>query len=337
MSARASLARALLGVALALAAPARVLADGGAGILRVAAPARHAARLEVSLGRAVAEAGRPGVLAPAELSVRLGGAEGVAQAVEAAGQKVVHAEQAALRMDRAAAVASATQAVAQLRAVGASNHARHSLAQAHLALGQALLLYPPDPDGAKAAFGAAVELEPELAVDPDRMAPRAARLLEEARRAPRAPKPPRREELAELAQRSRLGTLVWVSVQPRGPAEVEVQVAVYEHSRGAVAATLRRTMPEGTLLAGSAALVVQALGGALGGPPAPGLAAGAGGQGAPPPAAKRRSWYQHWWVWTVAGVVVSGTAVALGVGLTTSRGGTPTPPGPAGFDLHLHF
>lgn len=59
-------------------------------------------------------------------------------------------------------------------------------------------------------------------------------------------------------------------------------------------------------------------------PPQPTAAAPPPPSPAPTPAVEKTPIYKKWWFWTIAGAVVAGTAVGVGLGVTRG-GGTPPP------------
>jgi hypothetical protein len=102
---------------------------------------------------------------------------------------------------------------------------------------------------------------------------------------------------------------------------VQVQVVLYDHASKRVRTRRQRRAAAERLLQETADLVVETLGGAQVAEP----------KEKPPSAPPvRRPWYRRWWVWAVAGVVVAGAAVGIGLAATQSQD-------PGGTDIHFHF
>jgi hypothetical protein len=303
-------------------------ADGGrAGILPLAGDPVLAARVDRELGRAVAERGVRGVLGPVELSAELGAAPGVQAALADAGALLDRSARAVLYMKRGEALDLARQALAKLEGTHARHHARALLGRAHAAVARALLLKPSDESGAREAFRLAVAADPGFAGEA--LAPRAAALLEAARREARATAPAA-EELSRVTTSARLEIVLWFAVRAVG-SQVELELVAYRP----VAGELKRIVRSGRAEAATA-IAAELVAGLL--RRAPATAPGSAPASRvvvvlPPPVApapapappRARPWYKTWWVWTIAGVVLAGAGVGLGVGLGRSKG--PPPPG----------
>jgi tetratricopeptide (TPR) repeat protein len=296
----------LAALAAAVLLPATLRAEA-IGVLSVGASPR-AERIAGALARVLAGAGWRAIDSPA-LRARLAGA--TASASTAARQRIASAERAALQMERQQALEAAREAIAGLERAAARYHTPALLARAHAALALALLLQPVDEEGALAAYRAALEVDPAFSPDPDRLAPRAERLLERARREPaRAPaSTPVSGELAGLAEHGAVGRLILLRM-----VGVELEALDCDARAASVRARLRaRLAALGANEAAIAAAVAARLGlarvaarRAL----APAAARAAVVPSTPP---RPRSWYRRWWVWTVIGAAVAGTAVAVGL------------------------
>jgi hypothetical protein len=132
--------------------------------------------------------------------------------------------------------------------------------------------------------------------------------------------PPSRDDLAWLAQRLRLARLVWLWLGPRG----EATVIVYDREREPQIRTLTRMVAMEQVLRNTARVISNALGGVPARPMVEPTSAPT-----KPTTTIRKPWYRKWWVWTIAGVVVAGAAVGVGVALSREEQGK--------YDFRFHF
>jgi hypothetical protein len=289
-----------------------------AGILPAAGDPTLAASLDRELGRAVAERGVRSVLGPTELAAQLGSAPGVASALQEAGALLDRSARSALYMKRGESVDLARQALRKLEGTLAIHHARVVLARAQSALARALLLKPADEAGARDAFRAAIAASPDFRGES--LPPRAAQLLEEARREARVVAPAA-EDLGKIATRARLGAVLWIAVRPAESSRVDLELICFFEREKASRAPLRKSgrIEDATSLA--AELVARVLrppaASAPASRPLPATLPAPDPRPRPRPAPAAPSlWYKKWWVWTIAGVVVgAGLGVGLGLGL----------------------
>lgn len=255
---------------------------------------------------------------------RLLRAEAVRSAVQSATEEVSRSQQDALFMKRQSAVEHARRAITRLSSVGARFHSPSLLAQAEAALALALLLHPPDEQGALSAFRAARQADPGVEPDPDRLPPRATELLTQARGEPIPSTPPQTEELARMAELAGTERLVWLSAE-QGPVGVKLEARLYRGAGSPLVVRRSDPLSEARLGDGATLLVAGLL--RRGAPdrttpssdgPAPVLGA-ADGDHERPRTDQHRPWYRAWWVWAVAGAVTAGAAVAIGISVSQSR------------------
>ena len=281
------------------------------GVLPIRGPRAVAGQVGSELRRALAAKGVQ-VLGPEELVRRLWRrAPEVAASLQAARRAIEEAERAGLYMQRAASLKAARRAVDSLDTVAARHLAPSLVAQARVAEALGLLLQPADEKAALEALRAAVAADPDVRPDPDRVASRAARLLEHARRALTPTRPPDRSELAWLASSAGVDRLIWIGAFPRG-GRVETVLVAYDGGRGAAASSSALLSPDGLgqQVAGQAAAL---LGVSAPKAPASRTVAPVWVDRAPPAPARPAPWYRRWWVWAIAGAVVVGAGVTAGV------------------------
>lgn len=284
------------------------------GILPVGGDQQLAARLNPALGRAVAGKGQPQVLGPVEVQARLAADPELAATLERAQEAIALSREQELRMNRPAAVAAAQSAIRTAQAIRGPWLAPELLLRAHTSLALASLLRPDDPAAASQSLRQALALNPGYRPAPGQLSARALRLLDEARPSARPLRPTARD-LGWVAGRLRLARLLWIGLVPLPGARVRLEVVLYDGALGRVRTRLEAESSEARLLASAADLVVQALGGP---------------SESPRRAVAPRPWYRRWWVWTLAGVVVAGAAV--GIGLAASPSGDRRVNG-----IHFHF
>jgi hypothetical protein len=242
----------------------------------------------------------------------------------------------ALYMKRGESVDLARQAIRKLEGTLAPHHARAVLARAHGALARGLLLKPADEAGAREAFRAAIAAAPGFRGES--LPPRAAQLLEEARREARAVVPTL-EDLGKIATLARLDAVLWIAVHPAESSRVDLELVHFLASEGAVRSRLRKSGRVEDVTTLAAELVARVLRPPAASAPAsrprllalpPATLPTPGPRPGPAPALSR-PWYKKWWVWTIAGAVVAGAGLGLGLGLRS--GGTPPP----GFDFEFIY
>jgi hypothetical protein len=274
---------------------------------------------------ALAAPWREAVLGPGGVRRRLRGNPRVAAALTTARSQLQAAEQRVLYMDRAAARRAARAAIQELTAIAARHHTPTLVARAQTTLGMAALLEPPDREAALAAFRRAAAADPEYRPDPDRISPRITQVMQRVRAGSAGPIPPTEEELSLLASLAGVEELLWIAGSRRG-VEVELQICRYhvpsremvgpEEGRGTAGGlggairSLAKIEPAPAIAPpASAASQRAAAAGAL----APAASPLASPAGSAEPARPRRAWYKRWWVWSLVGVAVAGSAVAIGV------------------------
>lgn len=306
--------------------------SGRVGILPVTGDRVLGADLDPSLGRAVAERGKAAVLGPVEVQARLNSNRSVAEVLQRARDAIARAKDHELRMNRDAATRDAKEAIRLLRRTRAAYHQPVLVTQAYTAMALAQLLMPANIPRARRAFRGALAADPGYRPEPGQIPPRAAQILRQAGRQAKE-KPPSKKDLAWIARRSRISRLLWLRLAPAaGEQRRKVQVLLYDHRRRQILLRLRKEIDPRRALAQIADLVVQALGGVDGRSGVTAVTA------SPPPSpaspgTAARPWYRRWWVWTLAGAVVAGTAVGVTLAVTRET----SQPAPDGYDLHFHF
>jgi hypothetical protein len=238
-------------------------------------------------------------------------------------------------MDRPAAIAAAEAALQAALEGFADLHAPRALVRAHVARALALLLEPSDPEAARAAFAAVLTLEPSYKPGAGGLAPRAERLLLQARKEQRPilPQPALEPDVvSSVMSRAAVDQIVQVSIEKSEAGSI----ATVERIQGNQRSKLRKDFPAAPEALGAAQLVpvvVQALE----------LQPLAGSTASTKRARRddrRRpgaAWYRKWWVWTAAGVVLAGTGVALAVALSGDDGGAARSDGRQPVTLHVEF
>jgi len=296
-----------------------------AGILPVDAPRALASRLDVGLGRAVAENGQRSVLGPAEVDAVLSASPSLSRKLAEARQSLDLAEEACQQMEQRTAVNLALRAETLLNSVGAKHHARDLAVRAHLIRGLALRLKPAHPTAALEAFRQALELAADLKPDPDRFPPRAAQLFENARPVPRRRSAPSTDAAASLARAAGVAHLLWISGTPSASG-LELEVQVFDR-RGQLLqqvqarSTLKGALTEAARLTSFALARVRL-----------GDVAIAGDSPTTDETAPAPAWYKRWYVWTIAGVVLAGAGVGIAVAATRQDSSSAS-----GFDFRFHF
>jgi len=304
--------------------------------------------LAKELARSLAKAGHE-VLSPAEALLRLRAAPKMAAALKQARPLLSQAGEAHLSMKRADALKLARRAVTALEAVGARLAAPELLARAHGAVALALMLRPADKAGARAAFARALAVDPTYAPDRDRAPPRVRALARKAGQRRVGPLAPTSAALTLAADAVKVDRLVWIGAIQRSDG-VRLIVVVFDRRDGSLKRHEHALTSGGAIVADATPLVSKALGAPVKPPsptptptatpaptpsttPAPTpTTSPASGPTAPPPEAISSPWYSRWWVWTIAGVVVVGAAVGLGVGLSQSD-----EPSGSGWDVAFRF
>jgi hypothetical protein len=291
-------------------------AEGLVGVLPVVGRRALAEALDQETDQALARGGKAELLGPQATRQRLSGAPGVDRALDRARRLIAAAERSGIFMRRAAAVTSSEEAIALLEAAGARYHAPRLLAQAHGALALALLLRPPDETRATRAFLAALQADPDFTLDPDRLTPRAALLLEEARSDERRAAQPSLPELDRLAARARVRQILWLSATS---AKGRVVLEAVLHDREAqITHRHRRIITPGGDAQGMAGLLAEVLGLPRAASRDKGITTEVG-HGRP----SATPFYRRWWFWTAVAVVIgAGVGTAIGVS-QASRGATP--------------
>jgi len=329
---------------------------GTTALLQVEGDPALSSRLEAELVGALSRQSLT-VLSAEQTGRLLRAEKKIADSLHSARKQLKRADEALLRMKKAKAVASSRRAMATLEATGARFHSPRLLSRAHGRLARALLLRPADEKGAVQAFRRAMELDRSYAPDPDRTAPRIRALAKRAHRQLSDPSAPSAATLAKVARAAQVDRLVWVAALMRGD-RVQLAVAVFAAKDGVIQHHEHHRVLEQQMVEKAAPLLAKLLGKrsaptseASKPTPTPPPAAASqsvvstpasrpvvisvtGLEASPPPAvAPARPWYKKWWVWTVvAGVVVAGAAVGLGVGLSQSES---TPSG--GWDIDFSF
>ena len=274
------------------------------GLLPIEGDPGLASQLDAELDQALAARNLPNVLGPAALQLSIAHAAGVRAALDDARKEREAAAAAAIQMQRGAAVQSARQAIETLKRIGARHHARAELGRAYGELGLALLLRPKDERGARQAFEAAVATDGAFVADPDRSPPTVAAIVARAQRE-RKVRMPLPEEFAGLGTQAQLPNLLWLKVsldalaatrgQTTAAAKVSLELVLFSKGRGIIAHH-RKSVRRDHLTAEAADWIEQMLRASHLAPPVAG--------------AKSRSWYQKWWVWTLAAGVGAGILTA---------------------------
>jgi hypothetical protein len=303
---------------LPLLLPAASRADTArpAGVLPLVGPTARV--LNPSLGRAVAEKGMQAVLGPVEVQARLAVDPEVVKRLEMARDAIALAREHELQMNRAAATRAAAEAIHQLEEVRAPFHVPELAARAYVTLALTYLLRPTDLKAVQGAFRQALAVDPSYKPAAGQIPPQAAEILERERKKPPRVRRPTPIDLAWLAKRLKLPRVVWLHVDHGGAA----QIIVYTQNDPNPAAStgkidIANSLPE------AARLVRDSLGG-VSKPPRP-------RPPEPPPRGPTgKPWYRRWWIWTIAGVVVAGAAIGVGVALARDE---PSPR----YDFHFRF
>jgi tetratricopeptide (TPR) repeat protein len=297
--------------------PARSWAETArpAGVLPVVGSTARV--LNPSLGRAVAEKGLQAVLGPVEVQARLAADPEVVRRLEMARDAIALAREHELQMNRAAATRAAAEAIHQLEEMRAPFHVPELAAKAYAALALTYLLRPTDLRAAQGAFRQALAVDPDYKPASGQIPPQAAEILERERKTLPLVRRPTPTDLAWLAARLKLPRIVWLHVDRGGVAKI----VVYTRGDPSPVSTTGKVAVANSL-SEAAALIRDRLGGV---PEKP----------RPKPPGPRRGptgtpWYRRWWVWTIAGVVVAGAAVGVGVALTRDEPSSR-------YDFHFHF
>ena len=319
--------------ALLFAAPAAAFAAGvgpgsgrnarpTAGVLPLVGPRSQA--LNPALGRAVAEQGQQAVLGPLELRTRLSAQPDLADGLRRAREAIALAQEHELQMNRGAATRAAALAIRQLEQARAPLFEQQLVARAYVALARSQLLRPADPSAARTAFRQALAVAPDYRPATGQLPPKVVQLLEAQRRTHPPVRVPAAKDLAWLARRLALPRLVWLHVAAGG----EVRMVAYH---GGKTRTETGTVNPDLALAQVARLINRTLGGATV------TRTDAPWPSPPPPPTQQpsasSSWYGTWWIWAIAGAVVAGTAI--GVGLAVSQDADPASSGR--YDFRFHF
>ncbi|MBW2732838.1 MAG: hypothetical protein JRH20_10640 [Deltaproteobacteria bacterium] len=264
-------------------------------------------------------------LEPHELQELLLEQKEVKAAVAFAETRAARSEASFLKMDRAAAVLAARAALERLGLTAGRFHSPRLVLRAEVALALALLLEPATPELAGRALLEALTIDPAFTPDPDRFAPRARRLLATVKKKqPRGFKEPEVAELRAVARLTTLETLLWVALGHRA-AEVQVQIFVFDASKGQVVLRLEQRVDRKDLEAQVVAVVKRALGhglvlgSRLSSQPLATSLPQKTPSGVPTPAT-RRAWYTRWWVWTITAAIIAG---GVTVGFVASSPGDP--------------
>lgn len=285
---------------LCLGAPLAALAQSTIrlGMLPVEGPPSLVQRLSADLPALLERQGVQ-LVGPKALKDRFAQAVLVQQAKAEASEAITQAERHELHMDRGLAVADARRAVSLLRSIGARHHAPQLWVWAHFVLAQACLLKPSDPECARSALATAARVDAK--VTPDQLQPRIARLWNQVSQAPGRAEVPDRDELRAVVRHVDVDAVAWVALRPDGE-QVGVELVVHRSEGDTYTRVAGQRMASTDLTAGTAQTMVQLL-----------------RQGTGPPIAQQgQRWYQKWWVWVIAGAVVTAATVGTVAAVTTS-------------------
>lgn len=286
---------------LCLGAPPAALAQPAIrlGMLPVDGPPGLAQRLSAELPALLKRQGVD-LVGPRTLNDRLAQATVVQQVKAEASDALAQAERHELHMERGLAVADARRAVSLLRSIGARHHAPQLWVWAQFVLAQACLLKPSDPECARSALATAARADAK--VRPDQLQPRIARLWNQVSQAPGRAEAPDRDELRAVVRHVDVDAVAWVALKPDGD-QVEVELVVHRSAGDTYTRVAGQRMAVSGLTAGTAQTLVQLLG---------------QGTGPRPTVRQEQRWYHKWWVWVIAGAVVTAATVGTVAAVTTS-------------------
>ncbi len=299
------------------------------GLISAESAPSYAPQFEANLVDALRAVKLEAVLTPAQFRARLTRAEEIAATLHQAKILLQSADQAMLNMNRMRAIRATREGIAHLQKINARYHSPELLARAYNMLALALLFRPADTIGALQAYKEAVKVAPGWQPDMDRTPPRALKLLLQAKKDPRAVHVPSTEELRWLAGRADIDQLIWI-MGSTDDQKSKLELLIFSAKEGAIITHLHQEIAPAEMAQQGAKMINEALH-----PPAPASAKAplppiAPVAGPPVETTKKkasmptpRPWYKKWWVWTIAGAVVGGTAVALALSLGNK---TTSPP-----------
>lgn len=257
----------------------------------------------------------------------------LAEAIKDIKDDIAKAERATLYLERAKAIRIIQKSIQQLEMLDAALFDPELLAKAHLTRALALFLKPADPAGAKIAFQTALAIFPNIRPDLIRLSPRAARLWQEALQEPIIIQSPTLSSFKQLATRSQSNHLLWISVQLR-PSTAELMVMHYDHQHQQIRAHQRIQCTELNAqkkmiqfisefikqLSPSATDEVAHLSKVKLLSPHQSTVAFSDANPSVPQSSslqlkQKKEWYKRWWIWTLAGAVIVGSGVIIGMAL----------------------
>ena len=354
---RLSISTLALGLALAFvpnAARAEVDRSELVALLPLAGAARQTRALDAALGRIVAARGLKQVIGPNEVQARLGLRPPIQRTLTLAQDQITLSRRRELEMNREGSLAAAERALATLRSVEGELYRRDLALQAQLARAQAALLDPADPNLARGALRAVLQLDPGFHATMANLPPRTARLLAEVQGERLGLPAPTPVQLARIASELGVRQVLWCALRPaHGAASVRATVLLYDR-RGGQLLQLSRDFPaphggkdgassapstpdraDDALLGAVANLVENTLQHQRASVSTLLAARGHSEQQQSSQAATGRSWYRRWWVWGLAvGALGAGAAIsAYALGSRT----TPAPIIEGPFELLVRF
>lgn len=268
-------------------------------------------------------AAKPAHAEPSKLSGRLGRAEALLE----------EARRASLRMSRSESLGKCREALALLAAAGGRLRAPQLVARALAGRAIALLLRPPDVDGARQAFRAALDADPAYEPDPRRMSPSMVKLFSEAKALPSKLAPPPAPAFAAVARRTDATRIAWLGARAVDGGRVMLRAVVFDRKEGKLVQERRVSVQAAEIVARARRVLEQI---ARTDRPQQ-VAAAPPPQPARPPTVRRKPavpLWRRWWFWgVIGGVVAAGAGLAIAISLTSPAEQSLAP----GADIHVRF